>query len=569
MPNSKSFLHPDPEQIRHQIRGILDSYTHDWDIFAELAQNSVDAIAKAEPARGHIKIVIDAISKSVEFADNGTGINPAEIEKLLRPFATNKVGMTNQIGQKGVGLTFILFSSNSFELESHHTEGARVAKIEGARSWLDTESESDLLLYEERTEPSTLGTKIKIRLATNDHPIFDLTFEELMFAIRTRTALGNTSFIWGEDLNCDFELIHIDKSGNKKTESSPCKYLLPIDGLKDQDVISFDSYVEWRSDGDRSDQEKRRRLKDKIVFRQGKSYQAGRDIKYWTCFVPGRAVWQKLSEIHGLSSPEDESGILADEMFFQYALAGGIYTSTKGMPTGILLELKPRGAAGYVPNFFMLLEDPSLSFDIGRKAIQSRQQGMLRQLAYDQFKAYLNTVVKYVSGSIDEPDPLFDREERFAEIRKLPDLDSTNSVFVKRPDSQEATVAGMFFEQLGKGTFSNFSPLISGYKGRYDLYGQIGNRSFVVEFKFDLSGLFRDFSDERKMFNEVDLVVVWDITEKDRKVISNRGLTISEIAAGLINPDASRFSPAHYKLHIDGVKSVEVLCMRKLLKPDE
>ena len=26
------FLKPDTEEIRHQIQGILDSYSHDWDL---------------------------------------------------------------------------------------------------------------------------------------------------------------------------------------------------------------------------------------------------------------------------------------------------------------------------------------------------------------------------------------------------------------------------------------------------------------------------------------------------------------------------------------------------------
>ena len=294
-------------------------------------------------------------------------------------------------------------------------------------------------------------------------------------------------------------------------------------------------------------------------------------MKYWVCFVPNRAVWEKLSEVRGLKAEDDDQlgQLVADEMFSGYYFSGGLFTSSKGMPTGISLDLKPRGSAGYVPNFFILIEDPSLSFDIGRKAIQGRQQGMLREVAYEQFRDFINTIVKYVSGSIDDPDPTYDREALFAEIAELPDLGSNCSRFVKRPDSQEATVAGMFFEQLGRGAFEGFDPLISGTKGRYDLYARLNKKSFVVEFKFDLAGLFRDFSDERKMFDEIDLVVLWDVTERDRKIISTRGLSFSEVSKGVLGGGGARFPQAHYKLNIDGVKAVEVVCMKKLLKPGE
>lgn len=148
-------------------------------------------------------------------------------------------------------------------------------------------------------------------------------------------------------------------------------------------------------------------------------------------------------------------------------------------------------------------------------------------------------------------------------------MSSEISSFKKRPNSQEATVAALFFEQLGRGKFPGFDPLISGYRERYDLYGKIGVRSQVLEFKFDLSGLFRDFSDERKMFDDINTLVLWEITEKDRSLVAKRGLTISEIGSGLLAVKPSKFPCAHYNLNLDGVKSIEILSMRKLLKPNE
>jgi molecular chaperone HtpG len=99
------------------------------------------------------------------------------------------------------------------------------------------------------------------------------------------------------------------------------------------------------------------------------------------------------------------------------------------------------------------------------------------------------------------------------------------------------------------------------------LYGKLERRNCVVEFKFDLAGLFRDFSDEKKMFDEINLVVAWDISERDRKLVANRGLTLSAIETGILNPGARRFPEAQWKLNIDGVRSIDVLCIKKLLKP--
>lgn len=564
-----SFLTPDRAQIRHQIRGVLESYSHEWDILAELSQNAVDAVVRANPVRGHIILSVDATRRIIEISDNGTGIDPSQLQRLMRPFGSDKAGASNQIGQKGVGLTFVLFSTVSFEVETHSEQGSAKARVFGARAWADSNDDSDLFIEVENIEAKSFGTTIKVKLAEDDSSIFGLSFEEISFALRTRTALGNTNFIWQTPLNCDARLHHTDLSGSMKALEFDCNYLLPTEGLKEDDTISVDSYLDWRREGDRTDAEKRRKLKDKIVHTSGKKYQAGRDIKYWSCFVPNRAVWNKLSRIQGLTLKDDVDSSDGDDMFSGYKLSGGLATSSKGMPTGIYLELKPRGSAGYFPNFFIILEDPSLSFDIGRKSIQGRQQGMLREIAYEQFRAYINDFVKYISGSIDDPDPTYDREEMFQEINSIANLDSASSRFIKRPNSQEATVAAMFFEYIGKGGFNGFDPLISGYRDRYDLYGKIGARSQVVEFKFDLAGLFRDFSDERKMFDEINTVILWDITEKDRGIVAKRGLTLSEIGSGLLSTKKSKFPEAHYMLNLDGVKSIEIVSMRKLIKPSE
>ena len=570
MSEKLSFLTPDTAQIRHQIKGVLESYSHEWDILAELSQNAVDAIVRAKPTRGHIELSIDAQKGTIEIKDNGVGIAPTDLLRLLRPFASDKGGYTNQIGQKGVGLTFVLFSTVSFELQTHGSSGSAIASVHGASSWAHSNEDSDLLVEMGEVAPAAHGTSLKIKLADADLPLFDLSFHELTFALRTRTALGSTNHIWGDPLNCDVKFNHIDKSGNCNAIEFDCDYLLPTEKLNADDYISVDDYLEWRKESDRSDAEKRRKLKDRIVYFSGKKYQAGRDIKYWSCFVPNRAVWQTLSELHGLSVLDADNELSdGDDMFVGFKFSGGLATSSKGMPTGIFLELKPRGSAGYFPNFFIIIEDPSLSFDIGRKSIQGRQQGMLREIAYEEFRRYVRDFVKYISGSIDDPDPSYDREELFAEIASIPELGSGASRFAKRPNSQEATVAAMFFEQLGAGKFASFVPQISGYRGRYDLYGKIGARSQVVEFKFDLAGLFRDFSDERKMFDEINTVVLWEVTERDRSIVAKRGLTITEIGAGVLATSTSKFPEAHYRLNLDGVKSIEIVSMRKLVKPGE
>lgn len=557
------FLKPDNEQIRHQIRGILDSYSHEWDLLAELAQNSVDAVRASKTDKGRIELTIDAAARRIIVTDNGTGINPTQIEKLLRPFGTDKSGKPNQIGEKGVGLKFVIFSSSSFSLETRSSKGHCIAKIDGAASWVNSSTMDSLdLILEEGDPKGEEGTRIEVTIDAPDHPIFNYSFEDLIFLLRTKTAVGDTGYIWDQSLNCDIAFTYFDKSGKKSSRTFDCEYLLPTEPLKGAGTEELDAFQIWLKEVDRSDQEKRKKLLNKIVWTKGKKVQSGREIRYWSCFVPRREYWYKLSNAAGVKLESDDSENHIEE-HPGVGFSGGFQTATKGMPTGITIELKPRGSAGYVPNFFVLIDDPSLRFDIGRKSVHGRQQGLLRQIAYENFREYINNVRRYLGGDIDTEAGNWDRDETFAEVEALPNLDSKTSRFAKRPNAQEATVAGMFFEQIGRGEFAEIHPLISGYKDRYDLYARWKNRRIVIEFKYDLNGLLNDFNEEKKMFNEINVVVLWEVTEEDRRLAARRGMTIEPVqTTPLIEQQV--FPRANYRLCLGDVTPIYVVEIKRI-----
>ena len=108
------------KKLKKHIQNICNSYSHPWDILAELAQNSVDAIKlwnlkNKDKSRPHeILIEVNQKSRSIIIKDTGIGIDPKKAPSLLGPDGTDKDEEEDQIGEKGVGLTFALFSSNKF-----------------------------------------------------------------------------------------------------------------------------------------------------------------------------------------------------------------------------------------------------------------------------------------------------------------------------------------------------------------------------------------------------------------------------------------------------------------------
>jgi molecular chaperone HtpG len=556
-----SFLKPDTEQIRHQIRGIIDSYSHEWDVLAELAQNSIDAINQANPSKGHIEITIDAHNRELTFKDNGTGIDPADISKLLRPFGSSKFNNPNQIGSKGVGLTFILFTTSFFRLETHNVNGSAAATVVDAKSWVQSSSDELLPVKIEEITKSSQGTILTLRFPDDAQSFWSMTLDQIVFWLRTKTAIGDTRAIWGFPFNCDTKLLFKSASGQVYEREFECQYMLPIEFISEIQKIDLEAYFSWRNDGDRSDIQKRQKLANKIVYHKEQKFVAGREIRMWSCFVPSRSTWSDISSKAALTQQHTDA---ETENEFE-GIFGGLFTSSKGMPTGIQLPMKTGGQAGYLPNFFIIIEDPLLSFDIGRKAIQTRQQGVLKNLAAEQFNQYLQNVAKYVGGAIDTLNSEFDKDQIFHDIDQLPELVSNKTTFQRRPNGQEASVAAMFYELLGKGTFPDLVPMVSGYKGKYDLFAKLKYKRKVIEFKYDLSGLLRDFDDTRKMFSEIDVLVVWEITEKDRTLASKRGIQIVPIhestTTGMV-----RMPGAQNSLSIDYVSPIDIVEIKTLLE---
>ncbi len=550
MPNIENmklidFLAPGPEQIRKSIRDIDDSYNNDWDILAELLQNSVDAIRALNPEDPSINIEVNSLDKSITVKDNGIGISPNLLAGLLRPFSTNKDNDTGSIGEKGVGLTFVLFSCDRFEINSDDGSNAKKGVITDAASWKKSNS-PDFKLTSTFTDvdSGSQGTKITLT-QVEDSPIFRLSNRQLKYVLRTKTIIGNTNFIWNdEDININVNLTHVDPNNDEHTDSLENKFWMVYDEVRDNTKINLDDFISYATTANKTDADKRLKLKNKVIYKKGVKEYLGRQIKYVSCFVPKRMDWDKLSVNKGLCSEAnlDDNDWLDEFAYSKFT--SGIYTSVKGMPTGISITPPSTGYAGYWSNIFIIFEDSELKFDIGRKSIHGMTSRRFQGFAKEIFNEYLQYITKYVTGDV-VINTLWDREETFHEINNMMDLGSDNTTFIKTPRDQEASVAGIFFECIGNGIISNLKPLTSGYRNRYDLYAKWGNKNLVIEFKSHLKNILKDFNEEQKLFDEINMIVCWDVSEDDRVRFHQKGIDIikieerNELAGNMTNPPHS------------------------------
>lgn len=495
-----------------------------------MIQNAVDAINRTDPVvQGEIYLQIDCIRKEISIRDNGCGIAPEKLVTFLRPFSTDKLDDENQIGEKGVGLKFAYFQSAYFKIHTGNASGSALAEIRDARLWkLQTSQEPLTVSYERYNEPFC-GTEIVLKGIENE-PLFSLSISQMRYILRTKTAAGNTSAIWRDISPIKITLEMTDYNGDHIKEDIPYKYYLPTDTLSVRDQISLDDFEEWLRGGDRTDLEKCTKLRDKVITAKGSYLHNGyREIRYWASFVPSRSVWDQLCIKEGLAT----DSLLSNEEWINEKIfvlhRPGIYTAVKGMPTGITVEHPSAGYSGYWSNMFIIFEDDRLSFDIGRKSIHGLTANIYKSYAKEIFNRFLQYIVKYVSGTVEPYSAEWNKEGLIDEIKSLPDLGCSVVKFGKNPKDQEASVAAIFYELIGAGYINDVEPLISGYRNKYDLYAKWNSRTVIIEFKSHLKNVVKDFDDARKVFDEMDYIVCWEVTDEDAEKLHRLSITIEPL----------------------------------------
>ena len=529
--------------IRRELIGIRDSYHHYWDLLAELLQNSRDAITRKRNA-GHvgpffISISVDAASNSIEVMDNGSGISSSLLAEMLAPGGGDKgiaVDRPNEVGEKGVGLTYVVFSCNDFLIATKTTDDVVVGgKVVNAQRWLSREQGVNKPIYEDQAvapQPETIDffeksypldsfTRISasaVMPPDGDVNIFHMTPQQLRLLIRTRTAVGVTASLFCEDVVDEFDVFlsmrttdGIETNKISSTFAAP-HLLVPSEDLIPLQVVR-DAFV---SRGDPA--LRRRYLKGKTIWACKSEKVGGWDVFVYAVMFPDNDALRQLSDsVMGVPVSEQE------DMEGSALLQTGIFVGTKGMPTG--MRISPKPGAGRYPAYykrcFFFVESPSLKFDLGRKSLHYRHVNKL-QAAVAQTFSLLEEIAPFQGDARVEAGPLqtsqaerrMQSQSIWRDAKSLPDLNEPAIRYAKHPNAQEAAVAAIFHELVGASVLKSYMTLRTGYGERYDVHARYVEEGreleLVIEFKYSLQSLVRDLSVKQKHFNDIDLLIAWD-----------------------------------------------------------
>ena len=212
-----------------------------------------------------------------------------------------------------------------------------------------------------------------------------------------------------------------------------------------------------------------------------------------------------------------------------------------------------------------------MSFDIGRKSIHGSQQNILKKYSKNIFNEFAKIVSRYGARNFDLDDNTWNKESTFESINNMRNLDEKKkdkTIFQKIPNKQEAQVSAMFYEQIGKGNIEGLTLYTTGYKGKYDLYGKLENKgNVVIEFKSELRNILKDFNDEQKLFDEIDCIVCWNVSEEDKDKFHEYGISvIDNQTKSLFSNDNNDFDYFTHRLELSNFsKPIYVIDLMVLL----
>ncbi|NBF15489.1 hypothetical protein GV729_09425 [Pseudomonas sp. Fl4BN2] len=581
--------------IRKEICGIRDSYHHYWDLLAELLQNSRDAINRRRSlgCKGpfFISMEIDSSSNTVTVMDNGVGIPENKIHEMLAPGGGDKDGRGTEVGEKGVGLTYAVFSGNNFSIESRVIGfGSVGGKVVSAQSWLDAhagvvrpeftpadklEERGGFVQFKSGEEGAPLATysiesytRISVGSITpsdSDVSIFALTAQQLRVLIQSRTAVGVSEHLTNDGKASEFNFyLKLKLPSGETFEKIEASYIKPHEMVSPKDRVELeavrDAFV-IKNDG----AAKRKFLGSRTVYATHQTDVDGWKINVYGVMFPDNGSFRQLScSVLGLIADEDEDSEGA--ALFQ----SGIFVGTKGMPTGMRIEPKSGGRyPAYYRRCFFFVESPNLKFDLGRKSLHYKYTKRLQTAVAELFGRF-EDIAPFQGDSRTVPtearksqmERRRELQEEWSSARNLADLNVHEIPYSKIPNNQEAAVAAVFHELLGARVLTGYRVLKTGYGARYDAHasctGSDGS-SFeaVIEFKHDLHALIKDLQEEKKNFSEINLLVAWDADEQKLK---DAGFDLEAVSEAFFNGVTHMIT-----VPVPGIDPIEVILLRTFL----
>lgn len=559
-----------------RLENIISSYKDARDVLAEPVQNGMDAIVRAdkdslydEDESPKITVTIDIDDDEIKIRDNGRGFPLNELRKYISPEGTDKRELFEDgdvRGHKGVGLSFLAYGFNYFQVKSKTPEEEPYRLImEDSRAWVEGDE------YDSDSRPSARvrsleqdfdrGTEVLVKTDSMSNPSsLAHTFnspEMTSTILETQTAIGIVPPRGEDHPDVEAELVYI-KDGEEKSIELDDEYRYPHqklnenlqDGDSQLDTVNIDEY-DYDEDADDaidgvlpSDQNCHHavyktfdtdEIKDVITSDHGgeelkepdelREYIEEHDLECYVLFGYSNDYRNTLKE---------RWGIVGNRKFHK----PGIRIATDGMVSSWhspvhLSYSSPRGTRlWYVYHF------QSVRPDTGRKdfpqpvhdVVEDTKQTLHRRLVRNG-KPFLAPATGGGNKGTETEDPPAVKAHRKDDIS--PDeVENFGNIPLEKEPNEEQDVVSLFNELIGMGVLTGFTPFYFSSVDAYDGYveydpdsvpsevtdqfpgaASLSGRqtSITLEFKAIGSDIIKHIVNETRDWEEMDLLVCWEL----------------------------------------------------------
>ena len=524
-------------------------------------------------------IEVNLQENSFSVTDNGVGFNEAELTSFMSPDISFKTDETTR-GNKGVGATYIAYGFNELYFATKGNGLDHGAEFKQGRDWVEdkksvitrpvvigTEFESLDFAKTDRGACFKIVFDQKYSRPKNLSYYTATTPDQWLYLLLLKTPLGTIYLDEVEQQNIVFDLRVVDKNGKAESViNRAATYIFPHDVVKSSVDLKTIFAVQEKMLADGKDLTK---LPIKYTGKNGlyefftsdelkefriKLPDDGHElidkyrVKAYAFFTYSTKVWDQVNDK------------IANLRKGFRVLKGGIQLANNKMVQGEYLVIPLTSNIGYQNQCHILIHFEDADPDLGRKGFQPELKELAEQLSVaivNRMKRWNKRLLKSDSGA--DPDIVKEAElhewlkqqEQHEENNPL-ELTSdkfflpTKQISVTSVPQSEQDAIVLFNQLLAGGAIRGLTLMSTNQKTQYDgvfrfrvsepLENHVYDRESnplgveelkfdkphtsapkVLEYKFNVDALMRDFENGDKNAADIHLVIAWTLGDEWRK----------------------------------------------------
>lgn len=566
---------------KREIKNILKSYVSNYDPFSELLQNAMDAVERRlQSGTGFdpkIWVRVDLQENSLEVVDNGCGFEAEEFRTFLAPSISFKAGGKTR-GNKGVGVTYIAYGFNELTIRTKNSAFAYQGSIRRGREWIeDTEGTVPRPKVDTTTVESPLfeaidqGTSFKIRFSGQHIRPSNLawyqaqTAEQWLYLLLVKTPLGYIDLTDPDSCPIRFDLTVVasDGSTTQLLDQQP-KYKFPhIEISASQNLSEIRKIQQKAIDSGKDVSQAIQKYKNSngvyefysteiLLTMPGLNDEERLEIEAYELsaycyFAYSTEIWDFVN---------DKKAKLRKGLRI---LRGGLQLANNGMPQGELITIPLTRSIGHQNQAHVIVHFEGADPDLGRKGFQPELKELAERLSVTIVRQLgaRRDILKSDSGAHVE----IQNEIKVHEWLKTQEQYETthplelknknfflplNRISIGSEPQSEQDVIVLFNQLLAGGVIRGIRLLATSQALQYDgvfrfladeplenhyfdpeknplgvlaeqLHGPYTSPPKILEYKYSLDGLIREFESEIKVQKDISLAIFWEMGSEYKK----------------------------------------------------